>query len=70
MTITDQLSAYVEFVDENGRTIAEQQAKDLTAVNIALKVTKTVDGEVDTIDADDYTVSINAETKTVSVNFD
>lgn len=70
VTITDQLSDYVEFVNESGQTFSEQNISDPTAENIGLKVTKmSEDGEVQELDSDSYTVEIDAETKQISVNF-
>ena len=69
VTITDQLSEYVEFVNESGKTFTEQDITSPAADNIALKVTKTVDEETTKIDPDDYTVTIDANTKKVTVNF-
>lgn len=71
VTITDTLSKYVEFVNENGQTIAEQQvAENIMESNIALKVTKTDKGSTDIEEltaGTDYTYTI--ENDTVTVNF-
>ena len=67
VTITDQLSEYVEFVDNAGNTLSGIETP--TGDDIALKVTKTIGGETTVIDSSDYTVTIDTATKTVSVNF-
>lgn len=70
VTITDQLSDYVEFVNESGQTFTEQGiSSEANANNIALKVTKTYQGVTEEIDSEMYTVTIDETTKTVSVNF-
>lgn len=71
VTIKDDLSKYVEFVNESGKTLAEQGASGtISETSIALKVTKTDKSEmVETLTASkDYTYQITEDT--VSVNFD
>lgn len=70
VTIKDDLSKYVEFVNESGKTLAEQGASGtISETSIALKVTKTDKSEkVETLTAGtDYTYQIT--TGTISVNF-
>lgn len=70
VTITDQLSEYVEFVNEAGETFAEQNILgNPEATNIALKVTKTLGDSSVELEENMYTVSIDKDTKTISVNF-
>lgn len=71
VTITDDLSKYVEFVDEAGKTLTEQEVSGtISEENIALKVTKKdKDGTEKTLNAGtDYTYQISSE-GTISVNF-
>lgn len=70
VTIKDDLSKYVEFVNESGQTLAEQDdSEPVLETSIALKVTKTdKSGNVETLTASrDYTYQIIKNT--VSVNF-
>ena len=70
VTIKDDLSKYVEFVNESGQTLAEQgDSETVSKTSIALKVTKTdKSGTVEALTADtDYTYQIT--TDTISVNF-
>lgn len=70
VTIKDDLSRYVEFVNESGKTLAEQgDSGTVLETSIALKVTKTdKSGKVEKLTASrDYTYQITEDT--VSVNF-
>lgn len=70
VTIKDDLSKYVEFVNESGKTLAEQgDSGTISETSIALKVTKTNKSEeVETLTAGtDYTYQIT--TGTIIVNF-
>ncbi|GAA6493581.1 hypothetical protein K280104A7_31450 [Candidatus Bariatricus faecipullorum] len=70
VTIKDDLSKYVEFVNESGQTLAEQDdSEPVLETSIALKVTKTdKSGNVETLTASrDYTYQITGDT--ISVNF-
>ena len=70
VTIKDELSKYVEFVNESGKTLAEQgDSEPVLETSIALKVTKTdKSGKLETLTAGtDYTYQI--KTDTISVIF-
>ena len=72
VTIQDQLSEYVEFANEEGKTLSDQgiTQNNIQGNHIALKVTKTSkSGTAEKVEETDYTVNINSDTKTVSVNF-
>lgn len=71
VTITDTLSQYVEFTNESGKTLSEQEIfESITGENIALKVTKTLEGETPIVlDPDSYSVAIDQGTKQVKVTF-
>lgn len=70
VTITDTLSKYVEFVNETGETLEGKET--VTGNDIALKVTKTVNGQTETLSSDAYTVTVDTDDNNhqrVRVNF-
>lgn len=69
VTITDELSQYVEFVNDNGITLENKE--NIPADDIALKVTKTVNGQTEDIDSSNYTAEIKIENgkQSIAVNF-
>ena len=69
VTITDELSQYVEFVNHEGVTLENKE--NISAADIALKVTKTVDDETEEIDPSKYTAEITTENgkQSIAVNF-
>lgn len=70
VTITDTLSEYVEFVNETGETLEGNET--VTGNDIALKVTKTVNGQTETLSSDAYTVTVDTDDNNhqrVRVNF-
>ena len=69
VTITDELSQYVEFVNDNGITLENKET--ISADDIALKVTKTVNGQTEDIDPSNYTAEIKIENgkQSIAVNF-
>lgn len=71
VTIQDQLSEYVEFANEEGKTLSEQDITQdgLQGDNIALRVTKTTKSGESVVSEDDYTVTIEPEKKIIRVNF-
>lgn len=69
VTITDELSQYVEFVNHKGVTLENKE--NISADDIALKVTKTVNGKTEEIDSSNYTAEITTENgkQSIAVNF-
>lgn len=69
VTITDELSQYVEFVNHKGVTLENKE--NISADDIALKVTKTVNDRTEVIDSSNYTAKITTENgkQSISVNF-
>ena len=69
VTITDELSQYVEFVNHKGITLENKE--NISADDIALKVTKTVNGQPEDIDPSNYTAEIKIENgkQSIAVNF-